>query len=67
VRNLRASGGGELRKRGEGKPFRATELPVEEREPIIAAYRESATNVESYFKKLPDPADHPVFRIDEQP
>jgi hypothetical protein len=61
VRNIRDAAGGEL----EGKPFRAVEIPVEEREPIIATYREVAgRTVEAYWKKLPDPADHPVFRID---
>lgn len=62
VRNIRDAAGGEL----DGKPFRAVEIPVEEREPIIAAYREVAgRSVEAYWKKLPDPADHPVFRIEE--
>ena len=53
--------GGEI----DGKSFRAVEIPVEQREPIIAAYREVAgRSVTGYWKKLPDPADHPVFRID---
>lgn len=61
VRNIRDAAGGEI----EGKPFRAVEIPVEQREPIIAAYREVAgKTVAGYWKKLPDPADHPVFRID---
>jgi deazaflavin-dependent oxidoreductase (nitroreductase family) len=67
VRNLRAAGcTGELQRRG-GSPvrFRATEVPVEQRPPIIAAYRETAgKTVERYFNARPDPADHPVFRID---
>ena len=61
VRNIRDAAGGEI----GGKAFRAVEMPVEEREPIIAAYREKAgRSVNTYWKKLPDPADHPVFRID---
>jgi hypothetical protein len=61
VRNIRDAAGGEI----DGKPFRAVEIPVEEREPIIATYREVAgRTVEGYWKKLPDPADHPVFRIE---
>jgi len=61
VRNIRAAAGGEI----DGQSFRAVEIPVEQSEPIIAAYREVAgKTVESYWKKLPDPADHPVFRID---
>lgn len=67
VRNLRAAGGGELRRKGKPETFRAVELPVEERPPIVAAYRARVgREVEGYFKKLPDPADHPVFRL-EQP
>ena len=61
VRNIRDAAGGEI----GGKAFRAVEIPVEEREPIIAAYREKAgRSAKPYWKKLPDPADHPVFRID---
>ena len=37
---------------------------MDERPPILDAYREKAGRaVESHFKALPDPADHPVFRI----
>lgn len=62
VRNIRDAAGGEI----DGKSFRAVEIPVEEREPIIAAYREVAgKTVETYWKRLPDPEDHPVFRVDE--
>jgi hypothetical protein len=66
VRNLRAAGGhGELHG-GEGTHrFRATEVPVDQRPPVIEAYREAAgRTVEGYFKKLPDAKDHPVFRIE---
>ncbi len=60
VRNIRDAAGGEI----DGQSFRAVEIPVEEREPIIEAYREVAgKTVASYWKKLPDPADHPVFRV----
>jgi len=66
VRNLRAAACcGKLRRKGAPEPFLATEIPVQERPPIIAAYRAVAgKTVEAYWKKLPDPADHPVFRID---
>jgi deazaflavin-dependent oxidoreductase (nitroreductase family) len=65
VRNLRAAGGrGQLERRSRLEAFAATELPVAEREPVLAAYRKLAgKTVDPYFKKLPDPADHPVFRI----
>ena len=65
VRNLRAGGKGELRTKSGAAPFAATELPAEERPPVIAAYRKKAGKmVDSYFETLPDPADHPVFRIE---
>ena len=44
---------------------RATEIPVELRGPVLAAYRVKAgKTVETYFRSLPDPADHPVFALD---
>jgi deazaflavin-dependent oxidoreductase (nitroreductase family) len=65
VRNLRRAGEAELRDGDRSESLQATEVPVEERPPILAAYRKKAgRTVESYFEKLPDPADHPVFRIE---
>ncbi len=66
VRNLRAAGGlGELRSRAGVERFQAVELSVAERPPVIAAYRAAAGRaVASFFARLPDPADHPVFRLD---
>jgi deazaflavin-dependent oxidoreductase (nitroreductase family) len=65
VHNLRAAGGGELESKQGLEAFRATELPTEQRPAIIAAYRAKAgRSVSSYFDKLPDPADHPVFRVE---
>jgi deazaflavin-dependent oxidoreductase (nitroreductase family) len=65
VRNLRAAGICDLRRKGKSESFRATEVPVEERPPIIAVYRRVAgKTVTAYFNTLPDAADHPVFRIE---
>ena len=65
VRNVRASGRAELRGKNETGTFRATELPVEQRASVIAAYRAKAgKTVEGYWKKLPDDVDHPVFRLE---
>ncbi|HEX3946759.1 MAG TPA: nitroreductase family deazaflavin-dependent oxidoreductase [Acidimicrobiales bacterium] len=65
VRNLRAAGEGQLERRGQVTRFRAVEIPVAERPPIIAAYRQAAgREVNGYFKSLPDPADHPTFLLD---
>ena len=42
----------------------ATEIPVEQRGPVIAAYRPTAGKVvEGYWRQLPDDADHPVFAL----
>jgi deazaflavin-dependent oxidoreductase (nitroreductase family) len=65
VRNLRAAGRAELKRGSKTEPVRVTELPVEERGPAIAAYRSAVgREVQKYFEKLPDPGDHPVFRLD---
>lgn len=65
VRNMRAAGGGELRGKSGSEHFTATEVPVAERGPIIAKYREVAgKTVTAYWKRLPDDADHPTFRIE---
>jgi len=69
VRNLRAAGEGELRQRGRSRRFRAEEVPVAERSPLIAAYRERFDrfpSVAATFERLPDPADHPTFRLAEK-
>jgi len=47
-----------------GKKFVAAEVPVEQRAPIIAAYRPLAGKVvEGYWRQLPDDADHPTFAL----
>jgi deazaflavin-dependent oxidoreductase (nitroreductase family) len=65
VRNLRAAGEGEIRRRNHVLfRFTAEELPVDLRPPIIAAYRDKwDSQVKKFFEQLPDPADHPVFRL----
>jgi deazaflavin-dependent oxidoreductase (nitroreductase family) len=65
VRNLRATGRGELRRRGGVESFRATELPDSEKPRVIEAYLARwGYQVKRYFEALPDPTDHAVFRID---
>ena len=76
VRNLRASGVAELSHRGQAPVVtRAVEVPVADRAPVIAAYRTSlnamaSRSVDGFFTRMPDPRDHPVFRLtsaDEPP
>ena len=69
ARNLRASGEGELRERGRAQRFRAVELPADEAAPIVGLYVERngpryGGFVAHEFEQMPDPADHPVFRIE---
>jgi deazaflavin-dependent oxidoreductase (nitroreductase family) len=65
VRNLRAAGQGELSRKGRSEAFRAVEIPVGQRGPVISRYREVAgRTLDSFFTKLPDARDHPVFQID---
>lgn len=65
VRNLRAAGWGELRFHGRTERFQATEIDGAERDAVVAAYRRSlGHSVDGYFAQIPDPADHPVFRME---
>jgi hypothetical protein len=60
VKNVRANPSVTL---GSTK-YIAREIPVEDRAPIIAAYKPKAGRVvEGYWRKLPDDADHPVFAL----
>jgi deazaflavin-dependent oxidoreductase (nitroreductase family) len=65
-RNLRAAGGGRLTRRGTVEEFTAVEVPAAERPPLIDAYRQkfgTLPTVGRTLRALPDPADHPTFRI----
>jgi F420H(2)-dependent quinone reductase len=73
VRNVRAAGGAAFIKRGRARPVRLTEIPVEERGPILKAYCQVATSGRRHFPVPYDAplsqfsaiaADYPVFRID---
>jgi hypothetical protein len=60
VRNVRADPNVAL---GSAK-FVAAEVPVDQRGPVIAAYRPLAGKVvEGYWRQLPDDADHPIFAL----
>ncbi len=66
--DLRAAGRGRLT-RADGRhtlEITADEVPVAQRPPILAAYQRSygsAPGVKGAFRALPDPADHPTFRV----
>ncbi len=64
VRNVRKAGNVELSHRGSPQQFATTEVPVEESASVIAAYRKKAGRaVVPHWKKLPNDADHPTFRL----
>ena len=66
VRNVRANPSVTLTSRGSSQSFTATEISIESRPPVLEAYRAKAgTTVDGYFSRLPDAADHPVFRLTE--
>jgi hypothetical protein len=68
ARNLRAAGEGQLRSDGRLVRFRAVELRGADRDAIVTAYANTITcGCREYLKMLPDPADHPVFRIESPP
>ena len=53
--------------RQSGRPMRVPVIPVDARPSVIAAYRDSVGHeVERYFDRLPDAADHPVFLVDAE-
>ncbi|SEN41889.1 deazaflavin-dependent oxidoreductase, nitroreductase family [Actinacidiphila rubida] len=65
-RNLRASGSGRLTRGGATEEFTAEEVPAGELPGLVQEYlRQFGTmpNVTRTFEALPDPADHPAFRI----
>ena len=65
VRNLRAAGRATLRRKGRTEAFTAIEVDGEEHERAIAAYfARRAGPVTRDFDRLPDSADHPVFRLE---
>ena len=64
VKNVRAHPTVTLTNKSGAVTYVARETPAAQREPILAAYQQKAGRVvEGYFRKLPDPADHPVFEL----
>jgi deazaflavin-dependent oxidoreductase (nitroreductase family) len=64
VKNLRANPAVILTTKAGTASYTAAEMPVAQRDKVLRAYRVKAGKaVEGYFAKLPDPADHPVFRL----
>ena len=65
VRNLRAAGEGQLRHLTSVEWFSAVEVPDEDKPRLVAEYRRRwGVAVKPQFDALPDPRDHPAFRIE---
>ena len=73
VRNVRAAGGEAFIKRGRSLPITLTEIPKEDRAPILKAWCQSATSGRHHLPVRYDAPvsafeaiakDYPVFRID---
>ena len=68
VRNLRASPGrARLRHKGQVEEITVTEVPVADRAALLEVYKERYgrfPTVADVLRALPDPADHPTFRIE---
>jgi deazaflavin-dependent oxidoreductase (nitroreductase family) len=65
VRNLRAGGRGELRRKGRTETFTAIEVDGDERGRVIAAFHAKTPKPFSRdFDQRPSAADHPTFRME---
>ena len=64
VKNVRADPNVTLTAGSATTRYVAREIPEQDRQPILTAYREKAGRaVEGYFRQLPREADHPVFSL----
>ena len=65
ARNLTTAGRGELRQRGAVEAFVAVTVTGEERDLVVAAFRDRASaRVKKVFEQLPEARDHPTFRVE---
>jgi deazaflavin-dependent oxidoreductase (nitroreductase family) len=65
-RNLRASGAGRLTRRRRTEDIEVEEVPADRVAPLMAEYLRQfgkLPNVAKTFAALPEPSDHPTFRI----
>ena len=65
ARNLRAAGEADLLTRRGLEHIRVVETNGAERDVVVKTYASTITcHCQQYMKQLPDPADHPCFRIE---
>jgi hypothetical protein len=64
VKNVRTDPNVTLTSKSGTTKYVASEIPEQERQAVLTAYREKAGKaVEGYFRKLPCEADHPTFAL----
>jgi len=63
VRNLRITKKGTIMTFANTREFRAEEIAGKLRSDIVTAYRKKTKIAESEFAAIPDPADHPTFKV----
>ncbi len=64
VKNVRANPSVTLTNKAGAVTYVAQEISAQQRPPILTAYQKKAGRaVDGYFRKLADPADHPVFAL----
>jgi deazaflavin-dependent oxidoreductase (nitroreductase family) len=65
VLNLRAAGECELQRKGRSNAYTAIEVEGDERDRVIAKYLSRLpAPVKNDFARRPEPAHHPVFRVE---
>lgn len=65
VRNLRAAGRGELRRKSRTQAFTAIEVDGDERDRVIAVFHARTPKpFRRDFEQRPGAADHPTFRLE---
>jgi deazaflavin-dependent oxidoreductase (nitroreductase family) len=65
ARNLRAAGRCTVRRGRRRTQYRVTELPLAESIPVVDAYRAKwGKQSARFFERMPDHAQHPVFRLE---
>jgi hypothetical protein len=65
VRNLRAAGRSDLRRKDRTETFTAIEVDGDERDRVIAAFQARTPKpFKKDFDRHPSAADHPTFRVE---
>jgi deazaflavin-dependent oxidoreductase (nitroreductase family) len=63
ARNLRKNDKGQLTIKGKTKSFQATEISGNVQKEVVTEYQKKVPAVKSQFDTLPDPKDHPTFKL----